>query len=81
MPETPSNIISIVEARKRLSDLANRASYSRETIFLTRRGKPVAVIIGFEDYQQLLKLEDARVAAILQRSIGTSKGTVPVEST
>lgn len=44
------------EARVTLGELSLRAGYGGERIILTRRGKPVAAIVGLRD---LAKLEGA----------------------
>ena len=51
MPIDLSQAISTSEARERFSDLINRASYGQERIILTRRGKPMAAVVPFEDVQ------------------------------
>ena len=43
--------VSIAEAKGRLSDLIKRAH--DEPVVITRRGRPDAVLLSFEDYQQL----------------------------
>jgi antitoxin Phd len=43
---------SIAQARDRLPSLVHEAERG-EPIELTRRGKPVAVIVSFEDYQRM----------------------------
>lgn len=47
--------VSIAEASRQLSQIVNRASYGREVVVLTSRGKPKAVVVGIETFQQLLK--------------------------
>lgn len=45
--------VPIVKARDILGELANRAGYGRERFVLTRRGKPIAAIVGAEDLARL----------------------------
>ena len=40
-------VMNIAEAKKNFSDLIGRVTYRRETITISRRGKPVAKIIPF----------------------------------
>ena len=47
-----SETINLAEARKKLPELADRASAGQAYI-LARRGREVAVIIGVEEYQRL----------------------------
>ncbi len=49
--------ISIAEASRQLSQIINRASYGREIVILTSRGKPKAVLLGVESFQQLIGFE------------------------
>jgi prevent-host-death family protein len=50
--------VSVAEARRSLADLINRAHEGQERIVLTRRGKPVAVLVPPEDVELLVDLED-----------------------
>ncbi|MFQ5853606.1 MAG: type II toxin-antitoxin system Phd/YefM family antitoxin [Candidatus Binatia bacterium] len=45
--------ISVVEAKKRFSELLARAAYSRERFVIERRGKPMAALIGLKDLNLL----------------------------
>ena len=46
--------ISIAEAGRQLSQIVNRASYGREVLVLTSRGKPKAVLVGIDTFEQIL---------------------------
>jgi prevent-host-death family protein len=46
--------ISIAEAGKQLSQIVNRASYGHEVLVLTSRGKPKAVLVGIDTFEQIL---------------------------
>jgi prevent-host-death family protein len=48
--------VSIAEASRQLSQIVNRASYGHEVVVLTSRGKPKAVVVGVETFQELLKV-------------------------
>ena len=61
-------VISIAKARINLSDLANRAAYTKERIVLTRRGRRIAAIVPVEDVELLEKLEDRADIAAIQES-------------
>ena len=54
--------ISISEMKDTLSEVLNRASYGKERIIVTSRGKPNAVVIGVDDLELLEELEDAMAA-------------------
>lgn len=49
------NVFTITEAKARLSELISRLIYRKEKIVLTKKGKEVAVIMPFEEYQELDK--------------------------
>ena len=49
MPKT----IGIAKAREGLSDLINEVAYGGERYVVERRGKPLAALIGADEYQQL----------------------------
>jgi prevent-host-death family protein len=75
MPIDLSQAISTSEARERFSDLINRASYGQERIILTRRGKPVAAVVPFEDVQWMEDVEDEEdIAAVKEAKEGIARG-------
>ncbi len=49
--------VTISEASRNLSHWINQASYGRECIVLTSRGRPKAVLIGIDAFESLLGLE------------------------
>jgi prevent-host-death family protein len=38
-------VLNVAEAKKHLSDLLGRVAYGRETILITRRGRPMAKLV------------------------------------
>ena len=50
--------VSTSEARKRFSDVINRASYGKERVALTRNGHTLAVLVSVEDLELLEAMED-----------------------
>mgnify|MGYP001578652206 FL=1 len=44
---------SVAEARNRFSEIISTATFSHEAIIIERRGKPIAAIIGIEEYEAL----------------------------
>lgn len=69
--------VSAAEARNDFSEILNRASFGKERIVLTRRGKDLAAIVPIEDLELLERLEDridlddARAALAEVREGGT----------
>ena len=50
--------IAVIDARKDLADVLNRAAYGKERVVLTRRGKDVAAIVPMDDLNVLEAIED-----------------------
>ena len=50
--------IAVIDARKDLADILNRAAYGKERVVLTRRGKDVAAIVPMDDLNILEAIED-----------------------
>jgi len=49
--------VTIAEGKKNFSRLINASRENNEEILVTRRGRPVAVIIPYEQYQLSRKME------------------------
>jgi prevent-host-death family protein len=49
----PDATVSIGQVKRDISELVNRVAYGGERIVLTSRGKPKAVLVSVEDYEQL----------------------------
>ena len=49
--------ITTAEARKRMSELTNRAAYGKERFVLTRHGKELVAIVPLEDVTLLDRLK------------------------
>jgi len=68
--------VSTAEARNEFSEILNRASFGKERIVLTRRGKDLAAVVPMEDLELLerledrIDLEDARAALMEVRESG-----------
>ena len=55
-----STVVSIAEGKKRFSRLIQDALEKKGEIIVTKRGKPVAVILPYEEYQQSKRFEGYR---------------------
>ncbi len=59
--------LPLTEARARLADVVDEARVAHEPVFLTRRGRRVAAVIGTAELDRLVEaaedLEDIRAAA------------------
>lgn len=50
--------MAVIDARKDLADVLNRAAYGKERVVLTRRGRDVAAIVSIDDLMILEAIED-----------------------
>lgn len=57
----------ISDLRRKTSTVINTVQESREAVYITQHGRPVAVVVDYEHYEQLLaRLEDLSDQASLQ---------------
>ena len=49
--------VSMAEAKSHLSELVGRAAYHDEHFVLERRGRPMAILLGVDEYRRLRALE------------------------
>ncbi len=70
-----SHVVSLADAKRDFSELCARASYGRDTIVVTKHGRPVVAIIGMAELERCLALEDRHALEVLTRAVATSKGT------
>lgn len=72
--------VSVTAARSRLSDVIDDARVHHIPVFLTRRGRRVAAVIGAEDLERMIKaaedLADIEAAQAARADIA-EHGTVP----
>lgn len=55
-----STSVSIAEGKKHFSQLLQKAAEGKEEITITKRGKPVAVLMPYKEYKQSRKLDAYR---------------------
>jgi len=55
-----STTISVAEGKKNFSRLIKGALEKKEEVIVTRRGKPVVVIVPYEEYQRSKRVEGYR---------------------
>jgi len=61
--------VSLADAKAKLSEVVNSAEYKHERIVIEKRNKPVAVVIGYEEYKKLETLEDMYESKLLEESL------------
>jgi len=75
-----SEQVSVAEAKRRFSDLCNQVGYARETVVITRRGRPLVAMVSIAELERYWALEDEHCARLLERAIASSPGTDKVRS-
>jgi prevent-host-death family protein len=67
---------TVTEARARLADVVDEARVTHDPVYLTRRGRRVAAVIGADQLDELLEaaedLEDIRLAAAARAEMAES---------
>ncbi len=48
-----ANVLSVAEAKRRLSELMSRVAYRGERFLIRRRGRPMAALVSAEDLDRL----------------------------
>jgi prevent-host-death family protein len=46
-------VVTITEAKAKLSEIINRVIIRKDTISITRKGKPAAILLAIEEYESL----------------------------
>lgn len=67
--------ISASEVRNRVGEILARIRYGGEHVVVERRGKPVAAIIGIEEYDDLIQLRRKWEARQRQRRFETIRAS------
>lgn len=70
-----------MNARKEFAELINRASYGKERILISRRGKNIAAVVPIEDVELLAKIEELQDIQDAEKALRDVKkrGTVPLD--
>jgi prevent-host-death family protein len=71
------------EARDHLADVVNRAAYTKEPVFLTRRGRRIAAVVDAATFERLVELAedalDAEAADAARAEMDDGAAPVPWE--
>jgi prevent-host-death family protein len=74
-------ILPISDLRNKAKDILERVK--EQPIIITQRGRPKAVLMDYEAYNKMIRMqeasEDARDALIIERALATSTGFVTFE--
>jgi prevent-host-death family protein len=73
-------VLTVIEARRRLSDLVKRAAYGGEHVLIGVRGKPEAALVPLADLERLRALELEHDTRLLEEAVRSSRGTVHLDA-
>lgn len=65
----PASTVTATKAKASFSAVLARAGYRGERIVIKKGTRPTAVILGYEDYQRLVDLEDRYESSLLSKSL------------
>ncbi len=65
--------LSLANAKARFSEIVTNAEHRKERVVIEKRNKPVAVVIGYDDFKKLEALEDIYESRLLEESIKKGK--------
>ena len=65
----PPNTITATKAKASFSAVLTQAGYQGQRIIVKKGRRPTAVILGYEDFQRLVDLEDLYESALLTKSL------------
>jgi prevent-host-death family protein len=65
--------LSVANAKTKFSEIVSGAEHQKERVVIEKRNKPVAVVIGYDDYKMLEALEDIYESKLLEETIRTGK--------
>jgi len=63
------NTVTATKAKASFSAVLARAGYQGQRIIIKKGARPTAVILGYEDFQRLVDLEDRFESAVLTKSL------------
>ncbi len=65
--------LSIADAKSHFSEVVTSAEHKHERVLIEKRSKPVAVVLGYDEYKKLEALEDLYEAKLLEASLKKGK--------
>ncbi len=68
-PTQALKTLTATEAKASFSSVLAMAGYQGQRILVRKGRRPTAVILGYEDYQHLVDLEDRFESALLRKSL------------
>jgi len=65
--------LSLADAKAHFSEVVTNAEHKHERLLIEKRSKPVAVVIGYDDYMKLEAMEDLYESKLLEQSLKKGK--------
>jgi len=65
--------LSLADAKAHFSEVVTNAEHKHERVLIEKRSKPVAVVIGYDDYKKLEAMEDMYESKLLEQSLKKGK--------
>jgi prevent-host-death family protein len=65
--------LSLADAKAHFSEVVTNAEHKHERLLIEKRSKPVAVVIGYDDYKKLEAMEDLYESKLLEQSLKKRK--------
>ncbi len=65
--------LSLAEAKAHFSEVVTNAEHKHERVLIEKRSKPVAVVIGYDDFRKLEAMEDMYESKLLEASLKKGK--------
>jgi len=68
MVDSAVTMVGSTELRSKIRDILERVKYGGEHIVITNFGRPMAVLLGFDEYQELIRIKRGEEHQPLQRA-------------
>lgn len=65
--------LNLAIAKAKFSEIVSGAEHKKERVLIEKRHKPVAVVIGYDEYKKLETLEDIYESKLLEEAIKKGK--------
>jgi|TARA_B100000315_G_scaffold223018_1_gene227480 prevent-host-death family protein len=73
-----NEFITIADARNELAEIINRVAYGKEWVGLTRRGKPLVVLIPIEDAGWIEDLQNEQDTIDIEKALLEKESSIPL---
>jgi len=71
---------ALTEARDRLSEIVDQVAVSSDVFTITKHGRPLAVVLGYDEYESLIETLNILGDADTMDAIGEARNEATVDS-